>query len=47
MVAATLHRLRDGFGIELRRGSFHVLVDGSEVASIQAKQTIEAPSGRE
>jgi hypothetical protein len=42
-VAATLQLVREGFGMELRRGTFHVLLDGNDVASIEWKQTIEVP----
>ena len=42
-MAATLQLVREGFGIELRRGTFHVLVDTNDVASIEWKQTIEVP----
>jgi hypothetical protein len=42
-VTATLQLVRGGFGVELRRGTFHVLVEGNNVASIEWKQTIEVP----
>jgi hypothetical protein len=42
-VAATLQVVREGFGMELRRGTFHVLLDGNDVASIEWKQAIEVP----
>ncbi|HEY4851414.1 MAG TPA: hypothetical protein VII22_11490 [Streptosporangiaceae bacterium] len=41
--AATLQLVREGFGFELRRGTFHVLLDGNDVASIEWKQTIDVP----
>lgn len=40
-MAATLQLVREGFGIELRRGTFHVLLDGNDVASIEWHQTID------
>ena len=40
---ATLQLVRQGFGIELRRGTFHVLLDDNDVASIEWNQTIEVP----
>jgi hypothetical protein len=42
-VAANLQLAREGFGFELRRGTFHVLLDGNDVASIEWKQVIEVP----
>jgi hypothetical protein len=42
-VAATLQLVREGVGMELRRGTFHVVLDHNEVASIEGKQTIEVP----
>ena len=39
---ATLRLTRQGFGIELRRGSFDVTLDGTVVASIERGGTIEA-----
>jgi len=42
-VAATLKLVREGLGIELRRGTFHVLVDTNDVASIEWKEAIEVP----
>jgi hypothetical protein len=42
-VVATLQVARQGFGLELRRGTFHVLVGNNDVASIEWKQTIEVP----
>jgi hypothetical protein len=40
-VAATLQVVREGVGIELRRGTFHVLLDGNDIGSIDSHQTIE------
>jgi hypothetical protein len=42
-MAATLQLVRKGTILELRRGTFHVLLDGDDVASIESKQTIELP----
>lgn len=42
-MAATLQLARNAFGIELRRGTFHVLLDGDDVASIEWHQRIEVP----
>jgi hypothetical protein len=43
-VAATLQLVREiAFGIELRRGTFHVLLDGNDVGSIELHQTVEVP----
>lgn len=41
----TLQLVREGvgIGIELRRGTFHVLLDSDDVGSIRWKQTIEVP----
>lgn len=40
---ATLRLIREGVGIELRRGSFDVTLDGKVVASIERGDTTEAP----
>lgn len=40
---AMLRLIREGVGIELRRGSFEVTLDGEIVASIERGDTIEAP----
>jgi hypothetical protein len=40
-VAATLKLTRQAVGIELRRGTFEVLVDGNSVGSIDRNDTIE------
>jgi hypothetical protein len=42
-VPGTLRVTREGVGIELRRGSFEVTVDGKVVASIERGDTTEAP----
>jgi hypothetical protein len=42
-VVATLKLTRQAVGIELRRGTFDVLVDGDSVASIDRNDTIEVP----
>ena len=40
---ATLVLKRAGVGIELRRGRFEIVVDGSSVGSIDWHQTVEVP----
>ena len=40
---ATLRLTREAFGIELRRGTFEVLLDGASVGSIKRHETIETP----
>ena len=42
-MAATLQLIREGFGMELRRGTFHVVLDGNDIGSIERHETIEAP----
>jgi hypothetical protein len=43
-VAATLHLIREkGVVMELRRGTFRVLLDGKDVGSIDMHGTIEVP----
>ena len=43
-MAATLQLVRETSGLmELRRGTFHVLLDGNDVGSIDRHQTIEVP----
>lgn len=42
-MAATLQLVREGLGLELRRGTFHVLLDGNDVGTMEWKQTIEIP----
>lgn len=39
----TLRLTRKGTGIELRRGTFDVLIDGRHVRSINHQETIEEP----
>jgi hypothetical protein len=47
-MAATLKLTREGVGIELRRGTFDVLIDGDSVGSVDWHDTVEVPveSGR-
>jgi hypothetical protein len=42
-VPATLRVTREGFGIELRRGTFDVIVDGQSVGSSTRHETVEVP----
>ena len=42
-MAATLHLVREGTIMELRRGTFQVLLDGDDVGSIEPHKTIEVP----
>jgi hypothetical protein len=42
-VSATLKLIREGIGIELRRGTFDVLVDGKSVGSIERDDAVEVP----
>ena len=42
-MSATLHLTRQAFGFELRRGTFHVMVDGNEVALIDWNQSVDRP----
>ncbi|HLI54482.1 MAG TPA: hypothetical protein VKU88_09155 [Acidimicrobiales bacterium] len=42
-MAASVSLVREGFGIELRRGRFSVLVDGRDVGSIDSHQAVEMP----
>jgi hypothetical protein len=43
-VSATLRVTRDPtFGIELRRGTFDVSVDGNSVGAVENHETVEAP----
>jgi hypothetical protein len=44
-VAANLRLIREGFGIELRRGPFEITVDGAAVGSVEHHQTVETPVG--
>jgi hypothetical protein len=43
MVSATLRLTREGFGIELRRGRFEIVVDGSNAGSLERHETVETP----
>jgi hypothetical protein len=40
-MAATLKLTREGFGMELRRGTFDILVDGSNAGSLEWHETVE------
>jgi hypothetical protein len=40
---ATLQLKREGTGIELRRGTFDVAIDGKSVGSIESHGTLEVP----
>ena len=42
-MSATLNLRRQGTGIELRRGSFEIALDGRSVGSIEWHQTVELP----
>ena len=42
-MAGTLTLKREGFGLELRRGKFDVVVDGDDVGSIDWHETAELP----
>jgi hypothetical protein len=42
-VPATLRMTHEGFGIELRRGSFDIAVDGKSAGSLDYGQTLETP----
>jgi hypothetical protein len=42
-MATTLRLAREGKVMELRRGTFEVLLDGAEIGSIEPHQTIEVP----
>jgi hypothetical protein len=42
-MAATLNLTREGFGIELRRGTFEILVDDKNVGSIEWHGGIDVP----
>jgi len=42
-VSGTLRLTREGFGAELRRGTFEISVDGKEAGSIERHETIETP----
>jgi hypothetical protein len=43
MASATLKLKRAGRGIELRRGSFEIRVDGASVGSIENDHTVDTP----
>jgi hypothetical protein len=43
MLSATLKLVREGVGMELRRGTFDVLVDGNSVGSIERHDAVEVP----
>ncbi len=40
---ATLRLTREGLGIELRRGTFDIAVDGKSLGSAQRHETVELP----
>jgi hypothetical protein len=42
-MTATLKLTRQAVGIELRRGTFDILVDGNSVGSIERNDTVEVP----
>lgn len=42
-MSGTLKLTREGSGIELRRGTFEISVDGKSVGSIESHETIETP----
>lgn len=42
-MSATLKLIREGVGMELRRGTFSVSVDGKNVGSIEWHDTLEVP----
>jgi hypothetical protein len=42
-VSATLKLTREGSGLELRRGRFDILVDGTSERAIEWRQTVEVP----
>jgi hypothetical protein len=42
-VSATLKLIREGVGMELRRGTFGILVDGRSVGSIEWHDAVEVP----
>ena len=42
-MATTLQLVREGSVMELRRGTFRVLLDGNDVGEIESHQTIEVP----
>jgi hypothetical protein len=42
-VSATLKLIREGVGMELRRGTFDVLVDGKSAVSVERHDAVEVP----
>jgi hypothetical protein len=42
-MSSTLRLTREGSGIELRRGTFEIAVDGGSVGSIERHETVEKP----
>ena len=42
-MSATLKLIREGVGMELRRGTFDVLVDGKSAVSIERHDAVEVP----
>jgi hypothetical protein len=42
-MSATLRVVREGFGIELRRGRFEVNVDGQSVGELEYRDAVETP----
>ena len=42
-MSATLKLTREGVGIELRRGTFDVVVDGNSAGPIEQHDTVEVP----
>jgi hypothetical protein len=42
-VSATLKLVREGTGIELRRGRFEISVDGKIVGALERHETVEIP----
>ncbi len=41
-MSATLRMTREAFGIELRRGTFEITIDGQDVGSVKSHETVEA-----
>ena len=46
-MAATLKLTHKAIGVEVRRGTFDVVVDGERVGSLEMNDTIEVPIGAE
>lgn len=42
-MSATLKLTREGFGLELRRGTFQVLLDNEHIRSLEWHDTLEEP----